>query len=497
MKLLTTVLTIIVCSFTACVKEGGGLPSTAIPTISAVSPTSGAPGKIVTITGTNFATDTSGNKVQFNGITAALKTASATSIQAIAPAGATTGKITVTTTGGTATGPIFTYVVSLQPTITAVTPDSAAAGAVITITGTNFKSTTTDNSVSFNGVTATVSSATTTQLVVTAPSGATSGDITVTTSGGTSAGFAFTFLASTDLYIVGRSDNGPAWWKNGTMTAMPSDCSDARSIYVDGTDIYVSGTSTSGGPAYWKNGTIVNLPMSSGHNGGLAESITVSNGDVYVAGSDAGNGAYSLPRCWKNGVAMTLTALSNTYAWGNLQSVFISGSDVYVAGVSNPSSGSAAATYWKNGTPTALSDGLTGSDISQIFISGSDIYCSGYVAGSSQRFYWKNGAEEPLSVPNPSMDFNGRGIYVTSSGDVYACGEYINTAKYWKNGTMYDLTSTPADGSGSESAFAITGKQNDIYIVGTSQNPAGTGYWKNGSFNPISGASHLYGVFIK
>lgn len=70
------------------------------PTISKLSATSGKVGASITITGTNF---TGATAVRFNGTAAAFTVVSATRIVAIVPAGATSGKVTVTTPGGTAT----------------------------------------------------------------------------------------------------------------------------------------------------------------------------------------------------------------------------------------------------------------------------------------------------------------------------------------------------------------------------------------------------------
>lgn len=61
------------------------------------------------------------------------------------------------------------------------TPDKGAAGTSVTIYGTGFSLTPSQNSVSFNGVAATVSAASGTQLIVLVPAGATTGPITVTT----------------------------------------------------------------------------------------------------------------------------------------------------------------------------------------------------------------------------------------------------------------------------------------------------------------------------
>jgi hypothetical protein len=74
--------------------------ATSAPTITSFSPTSGPVGATVTINGTNF---TGATSVKFNGVTATFIVNSATKITATVPTGATTGRITVTTPGGTAT----------------------------------------------------------------------------------------------------------------------------------------------------------------------------------------------------------------------------------------------------------------------------------------------------------------------------------------------------------------------------------------------------------
>jgi RHS repeat-associated protein len=61
------------------------------------------------------------------------------------------------------------------------TPLAAPIGAPVTISGTGFSATPANNTVKFNGVTATVTAASVTSLSVTVPTGATSGTISVTT----------------------------------------------------------------------------------------------------------------------------------------------------------------------------------------------------------------------------------------------------------------------------------------------------------------------------
>ncbi|QUW01564.1 IPT/TIG domain-containing protein [Chloracidobacterium sp. MS 40/45] len=148
------------------------------PTISSFSPTSGPVGTSVTLTGTNF---TGTTDVRFNGVAATFTVNSSTQITATVPAGATTGPITVTTPDGTATSGT-NFVVILPPTIASFSPTSGPVGTSVTITGTNFTGTT---DVRFNGVSATFTVVTSTQITATVPAGATTGPITVTNPAGT------------------------------------------------------------------------------------------------------------------------------------------------------------------------------------------------------------------------------------------------------------------------------------------------------------------------
>ncbi|HLK29661.1 MAG TPA: IPT/TIG domain-containing protein [Puia sp.] len=467
------------------------------PTIISINPNSGFANTSVTITGTNFKTLASDNTVKFNGTAASVTSASATSLVVTAPSGGTTGHVTVSTSDGTATGPVFTYQAAPVPTITSISPDSGGTGTLVTINGTNFKTTVAGNTVKFNGVAATVQTATATVLTVLAPSGASSGAVTVTTSDGTATGPVFTYTV--DVYVVGQGNSGWGYWKNGAFTALPSNCVEAWSIFVDGADVYIAGADgNTGGPAYWKNGTAVDLPMTAGHNGGRARSVFVDGTDVYVAGWDFVNGANSLPRCWKNGVAMNVSLSSGNISAGLpvvigiIYKVVVSNGDVYLAGSQSPFSGNQVATYWKNGTPTPLTNGTNVSEAYDLFVSGSDLYVTANDGVSSK--YWKNGVATVLNTPG-SFSAYPTGIYVSGT-DVYVSGYYRDVAKYWKNGTMVDLTTTANNPISNESATGVTGLGSDIYICGNYLSK-GDGYWKNGTFTSLSGASIVNGIFVK
>ncbi len=67
--------------------------------------------------------------------------------------------------------------------VTAITPSSGTVGTEITITGSDFPSDATAINLTFGGVAATISSATSTQIVTEVPAGATSGEVSIVANG--------------------------------------------------------------------------------------------------------------------------------------------------------------------------------------------------------------------------------------------------------------------------------------------------------------------------
>ena len=90
------------------------------PTITSFSPASGKVGSLVTIDGSNFSPILSNNGVMFNGVSAVVTGAQSGHLFALVPSGATTGTISVTTSGVTATS-------SSSFTATAGTPAATMA----------------------------------------------------------------------------------------------------------------------------------------------------------------------------------------------------------------------------------------------------------------------------------------------------------------------------------------------------------------------------------
>jgi hypothetical protein len=118
------------------------------PTLTSVAPTSGYapngafPGTAVLVRGTNFSPFGVATDVFFNGVQADLERADGTQeVVARVPAGATTGRVRVSTPGGNADSPNDFTVLAIPEasTITSFSPASGyALSTEITISGTNF-----------------------------------------------------------------------------------------------------------------------------------------------------------------------------------------------------------------------------------------------------------------------------------------------------------------------------------------------------------------------
>src|SRR6267142_1475477 len=215
----------------------GGDPAAAgtvqSPTISGFTPASGPVGTSVTISGTNF---TGASAVAFNGTSATFSVTSATAIQATVPAGATSGPISVTTPGGTATSS-GSFTVVNGPVISGFTPSSGRVGTSVTISGSGFTGAT---AVAFNGTSASFTVSSDTAIQTTVPAGATSGPISVTTPGGTA-------TSSGSFTVV----NGPGI-SGFTPASGPA-----------GTSVTISGSGFTGATAVAFNGTSATFTVSS------------------------------------------------------------------------------------------------------------------------------------------------------------------------------------------------------------------------------------------
>ena len=157
--------------------------------ITSFSPSTGGVGTVVTISGTGLGT---ASAVRFNGVAGTAVKTSAGVISAKVPAGASTGRMSITTSTGTyQTGTNFTFVPA--PTISGISPASGSVGMQVTLTGTNLAAVT---SVKVGAVVTTPDSVGPTTLTFTIPVGATgTSPIVLTSIGGKTS-------ASTKVVVV-------------------------------------------------------------------------------------------------------------------------------------------------------------------------------------------------------------------------------------------------------------------------------------------------------
>jgi predicted heme/steroid binding protein len=143
------------------------------------------------------------------------------------------------------------------------------------------------------------------------------------------------FVSGADVYVAGHDGSAPALWKNGASQPLPEGIGSPQ-VFVSGDDVYLlSGTEV------WKNGAKQSLAAAPNP---LASSFFVSEGNIYVCGCSSSFPNY-VPIIWKNGTLQQLSA-----ADGTANSVFVSNGDVYVAGTMS----NAIPVVWKNGAMQKL-----------------------------------------------------------------------------------------------------------------------------------------------
>ena len=164
--------------------------------VSSFSPASGPIGATVTIVGSGFAPTAAANSVRVNGTATPVVSAERTRLTITVPSGTTTGPITVTVGGSTAssTSPFIVASDYAPPTIASFTPSVAVAGTTVSVSGSNFNPAIASDSARVGVAAATIASATSASMVVTTPAGTGSGHIQVTTPKGTATSSGILFI---------------------------------------------------------------------------------------------------------------------------------------------------------------------------------------------------------------------------------------------------------------------------------------------------------------
>jgi hypothetical protein len=127
--------------------------------------------------------------------------------------------------GAIGTEETFTVITAPAPTIASFDPLFGSEGTTVTITGTNFSTTPSENIVTFNGIAATVTTSTATEITTTVPAGAATGPLQVSTLGLTATATGdFSICTPPPVPTIARdgnvltssADDFNQWLKDGT-----------------------------------------------------------------------------------------------------------------------------------------------------------------------------------------------------------------------------------------------------------------------------------------
>lgn len=182
-----------------------------VPEITGVSPGIGPIGTGIIITGTNFSTVQGENVVTFGDVEASITSFSATEIRTTVPVGISAGALLVRVTVNGVASNALQFTVE-GPTITSINPTAGPVGSEVVISGTNFSSTSSENTVSFGNEQANIISATPNAITVEVPTSLALGtaDVIVTVNGLIAAG-AITFeviVPVSPLYWIEQATGG-------------------------------------------------------------------------------------------------------------------------------------------------------------------------------------------------------------------------------------------------------------------------------------------------
>ncbi|MFL9483597.1 IPT/TIG domain-containing protein [Chitinophagaceae bacterium LWZ2-11] len=305
------------------------------PIISSVTPTVGLVGTTVTIKGKFFGTDITKDTIRFNGAAAVISSLKDTMAIVTVPAQATTGNITLAVSALKATGPVYTVAPTLPPpVITSFTPASGLPGTIITITGNNFGTLLSQDTVWFNGRIAAIGAVTNTTITAAVPQSAGPGAITVSVSGqravsATPFGYTGNKIVSVSTFA---GTTGTAGNTNGNGTAAKFNGLRGCTIDAQG-NLYV---------AEIGNNDIRKITPS-------GDVTTVSGGTAGYADGAASTALFNAPRAASVDASGNLIVVE--YGGNRVRKINLGGSTVTtLAGATNASAGTSGTT---NGVGTA------------------------------------------------------------------------------------------------------------------------------------------------
>jgi len=186
-----------------------------------------------------------------------------------------------------------------------VVPARGVAGATVTIYGQNFSTTASGDTVMFNGVAATVVSASATALVVSVPSGVTTGPVSVTVNGSTVTSGTLNFTVPNLPTVTSLSPNFGYNGETVSVTVQGTNLANANFQFLGTAAIQVSNLSYSGSTQATFTATV-------GQGGGISVLLAGNDfGESSATANDANSFRVYLPP--GSNFASTRLAVFNTY----------------------------------------------------------------------------------------------------------------------------------------------------------------------------------------
>jgi hypothetical protein len=397
------------------------VPGPPAPDVVGFSPAFGIGGESVVITGSSF---TNVLTVSFNGANASYLVDSATQITATVPAGTSSGVIAVTTTSGTGSSATsFGFLSGTgAPVVTSFSPGSGPPSSIVVLTGKNFAAVT---SVSFNGLPATFTADSLTQITATVPASASTGVIGVTNafgSGTSSSSFTVTEPPLGEPVIIsqiyGGGGNSGASYRNDYVELYNRD---TRVISLATWSIqYASASGNS-----W---TVVNL------------SGSIQPGKYYLVSlASGGTAGASLPAPDATGAGLNISASAGKI-------VLVNSTTAITSGTTNPSGTTGLQDFVGYGTANASETATApaGSNTLALFRAGSGATDTG-----------DNSADFSSGTPNARNSSFGSGTAPVITSALTASGTV-------GIGVSYQITA-----SNTPTGFSATGLPSGLTVSAT------------------------------
>ena len=259
------------------------------------------------------------------------------------------------------------------------------------------------------------------------------------------------------IHAVGGVGSPGVYYSNGLTTALQpthGGTTEGYCITVSGGDVYVAGYENAAGAArarLWKNGVAVTLNgvVESGSSRSVAHVVTLdSSGSVYVGGWSGEIDTRRRPVIWKDGTKHMDTGAVDFFI--NDMTVADDGVITVTRGYTNVWDWTIPQyTAWTIQPDMTTCERIQTTDMSadstvRLFRHGADIYFAGYNVADPH--YWKNGERMNLPLRADSDAADARDIFVHPDGTLYIYGIYqhVVTRRYvpevWINGALMGET---------------------------------------------------------